>query len=74
MTFRLNLMKQTTCAGRSFYIVHAKKTPSCFMRKIKGLKCFLQTFLEESVFTQGILLSRYEMSCTSDTKFSYMYI
>ena len=59
--FSLNLVKQTTC-GHSFYIVHAKKTSSCFMRKIKGLKCFLLMFLEESVFTQWILRSRYEMS------------
>ena len=59
--FSLNLVKQTTC-GHSFYIVHAKKTSSCFMRKIKGLKRFLLMFLEESVFTQWILRSRYEMS------------
>ena len=65
-------MKQTTC-GHSFYIVHAKKTSSCFMRKIKCLKCFLLTFLKESVFTQWILWLRYEMSRTSDAKFSYLW-
>ena len=43
-----------------------------FMRKIKGLKCFLLTFLKEGVFTQWILWSRYEMSRTSDAKFSYL--
>ena len=47
-------------------IVHAKKTSSCFMKKIKRLKCFLLTFLKESVLTQWILWSRYEMSRMSD--------
>ena len=51
--FSLNLVKQTTC-GHSFYIVHAKKASSCFMRKIKGLKCFLLTFLKKRVFNQWI--------------------
>ena len=46
-------MKQTTC-GHSFYIVHARKASSCFMRKINGLRCFLLTFSKESVFTQWI--------------------
>ena len=69
----LNLMKQTIC-GLSFYIVHTKKTSSCFMRKIKCLKCFLLTFLKESVFTQRILSSRYKMSRTSDAKFSYSWL
>ena len=46
---------------------------SWFMRKIKDLKCFLLTFLKESVFIQWTLWSRCEMSRTSDAKFSYLW-